>query len=512
MPNDMQWDGEQHPSSIPEEQGIHSRSFLDFFAGVQKEGIELHSFHVIRHNHMIVDCVAKPFTETSPHRIYSSAKGIQCLAALFLVQEGKLRLEDKVVGLFSEDRPEKMDPRMESMTVRDLLTMTNGHPRTSFYEMRKSDNWIRSFLGQPLLRQPGTKFEYNNAPPHLICCLPRLLAGQNMLEYLKPRFLDPLGIEDLCETCLDPAHPEDLEPTTQCLSPLDFAKFAQFFLQHGSWNGTQLLRADLCDLVGKRYFPSRHFYPEQPCNQYGFGLFCYGCSFGGYRFSGGYGQQAIVIPELDMACEYMANENQDQVQKLMNLFEKFVVCGCHEFPVEPVVSDVRELRELTSHYSLAPLGSTTSPRQAEWEGKTLILDENPQGIDKIHFSLKDRIAIEVTRNGKKVRGICGLEGEWIENPDYPLMDAASSLSPVIKGYEPAKILGYESRQPWLLSAAWTDENVLQINARRMDLMCTVTQTFTLAEKSAAVRIHHHFLPGNQEKNPDIILTGSFATL
>lgn len=507
---DMQWDGMQFPSSIPEEQGIFSRSFLNFFADIQKEGIELHSFHVIRHNHMILRCVAKPFAEDSPHRIYSSAKGIQCLAILFLVQEGKLRLEDKVVEIFADELPEVMDPRMRSMTVRDLLTMSNGHPRTGFYEMRNTDNWIQAFLGQPLLRQPGVKFEYNNAPPHLVCCIPRVLTGQNMLEYLKPRFFEPLGIEDLCETCLDPAHPEDLEPTTQCLSPLDFIKFAQFFLQHGSWNGVQLLRADLCDLVGKRYFPSQDFYPDQPCNQYGFGLFCYGCSFGGYRFSGGYGQQAIVIPELDMACEYMANENQDNAQKIIDLFERHIICGCHEMPVKLVEEDVRNLQELTKRYSLAPAGSAGSSRQEEWNGKTVVFDKNPQGIERVTFSLGKDVAVDVVRNGKRVSCVCGMDGEWKENPDFPLLPAASSLSTVIKGYEPAKILGYGPNQPWLLSAAWTGEQVLQINARRMDLMCMVTQSFTFAEKSVSVRIHHHFLPGNQTKNPDVILTGPYV--
>jgi len=327
MSKDMIWSGDICPESSPEEQGIHSSNILNFFKEIKDEGIELHSIHVTRHNKMILDCVASPFMENSPHRIYSSAKGIQCLGVLFLIQEGKISLEDKVVDVFKEDLPEEMDPRMNDMKIVDLLTMTNGHPRTGFYEMRQTDNWIKSFLSQPLLRQPGTQFDYNNAPPHLICCVPRVVTGQTMIDYLTPRFFEPLGITDLCETCLDPAHPEDLEPTTQCLSPRSFIKFAQFFLQRGSWNGKQLLREDLCDMVGKRYFPTYEFYKENDkrVNRYGFGLFCYGCPCGGYRFSGGYGQQAIVIPELDIACEYMANEASEHVQRIFEIFQGNIV-------------------------------------------------------------------------------------------------------------------------------------------------------------------------------------------
>lgn len=510
MTEDMKWKGDSYPVSMPEEQGISSRSILRFFEEIRKEGLELHSLHVIRNGRMIVDCVAKPFTEESPHRIYSSAKGIQCLAVLFLVQEGRLKLEDRVAEIFADENPGKMDERMKDMTVFDLLTMSNGHPRTGFYEMRQRDNWIRAFLEQPLTRAPGQQFEYNNGPPHLVCCIPRVLTGETMLDYLKPRLLDPMEIQMWCENCLDPAHPEDLEPTTQCMSPRSFAKFAQFFLQEGSWNGKQLLRKDLCRLVGRRYFPSDHFYPDQPCNQFGFGLFCYGSSFGGYRFSGGYGQQAIVIPELNMACEYTANENSGNAQRILNLFEQHIVKKCHERPIAPAVDDAQKLRKVTSSYSLAPEGSASSPLQEEWNGKTLVFAGNSKEIDSVHFKMGREIELDVIRKGRQVHVKCGSNGEWIENQDYPLMDAASSLSSVIKGYEPAKILGYEPDQPWLLSAAWTDDHTLQINARRLDLMCMVTQTFIFAGKSASVRIHYHFLPGMQEKNPDIILVGVYS--
>lgn len=509
MSKDILWEGNQCPVSTPEEVGIHSRSFLDFFSEIQSEGLELHSFHLIRHNKMILDCVAKPFTENSPHRIYSAAKGIQCLAALFLVQEGKISLNDKVVDVFKDYLPDKMDPKMQEMTVYHLLTMSNGHPRSGFYEMRQSDNWIKTFIGQPLLRHPGTEFEYNNAPPHLVCCLPRVLTGQTMIEYLTPRFFKPLGIINLCETCLDPANPTDLEPTTQCLSPVAFVKFAQFFLQSGSWNGKQLLRSDLCNLVGKRHFSTKQACPDAPALQYGFGLFCYGNSFGGYRFSGGYGQQAIVIPELDISCEYMANITEEGNNKILDIFDRNVIRGCYENPVIQCEADYRKLNAFVSNYSLSPYGKPESSKQEEWHGKTVIFDPNPQGIDSISFNFENGVKLNIIRNGKRVESLCGQKGDWIANSDFPLMDAASSLSQVIKGYEPAKILGYEPGQPWLLSAAWPQDNILQVNARRLDLMCTVTQEFTFSTNSASVRIHYHFLPGNQAKNPDIILAGSY---
>lgn len=42
MSKDMMWNGNDYPVSSPEEQGIHSKVFLEFFADVEKEGVELH--------------------------------------------------------------------------------------------------------------------------------------------------------------------------------------------------------------------------------------------------------------------------------------------------------------------------------------------------------------------------------------------------------------------------------------------------------------------------------------
>ena len=86
------------PISTPEEQGIHSRYLLVFLAAVDADPeLELHSFYLLRHGKQILGATAKPFSPHSPHRIYSAAKGIQALGVMFLIQEGKLSLDDRCV-------------------------------------------------------------------------------------------------------------------------------------------------------------------------------------------------------------------------------------------------------------------------------------------------------------------------------------------------------------------------------------------------------------------------------
>ena len=57
------------------------------------------------------------------------AKALTGLAVLFAIQEGLVSLKTRLTQLFPEDLPETVTPRMESITVYHLLTMTTGHDR-----------------------------------------------------------------------------------------------------------------------------------------------------------------------------------------------------------------------------------------------------------------------------------------------------------------------------------------------------------------------------------------------
>ena len=55
-------------SSSPEAQGVSSQAIRRFLDAVEREGLQLHSLHIIRNGKMIASGVAAPFTEDSIHR------------------------------------------------------------------------------------------------------------------------------------------------------------------------------------------------------------------------------------------------------------------------------------------------------------------------------------------------------------------------------------------------------------------------------------------------------------
>ncbi|MBM4089866.1 MAG: hypothetical protein FJ276_10660 [Planctomycetes bacterium] len=56
--------------------------------------------------------------------------------------------------------------------------------------------WTRTFLAHDVPHQPGTRFVYNTPATHMVSAIVQKQTGQTVLDYLRPRLLEPLGIEE----------------------------------------------------------------------------------------------------------------------------------------------------------------------------------------------------------------------------------------------------------------------------------------------------------------------------
>jgi N-acyl-D-amino-acid deacylase len=148
-------------------------------------------------------------------RIASVSKPITGVAVMKLVQEEKLKLEDKVFDFLPyephfEDGG-KFDERWKQITVVECLSHTGGWDREKSYDpmfqavrMARSlkidlpvlpEHVIRYQLGQPLDFDPLTRYAYSNFG---YCVLGRVIekvTGQAYEKYVQEAILKPLGIE-----------------------------------------------------------------------------------------------------------------------------------------------------------------------------------------------------------------------------------------------------------------------------------------------------------------------------
>ena len=305
------------PRSTPEEQGVSSAVVLDFVKAADERVNTMHSFMLVRHGKVVAEGWWKPEAADKPHVMHSLSKSFTSTAVGLAVAEGKLSVDDPVLKFFPEDAPAEPSDQLKAMRVRDLLTMTCGHQTEA--KFTPETPWVRTFLAQPVPHKPGSHFQYNTPGTHMLSAIVGKVTGQSVLDYLRPRLFEPLGIEN-------PEWPASPQGNTfggwgLKVRTEDVAKFGQLYLQKGEWNGKQLVPAAWVEQATAKQV-SNGSDPEKDWDQ-GYGFQFWRCRHGAYRGDGANGQYCIVLPAQDAVIAITA-ETRDMQGELNVVWEKLL--------------------------------------------------------------------------------------------------------------------------------------------------------------------------------------------
>lgn len=168
-----------------------------------------------------------PMRPDSLFRIASMTKPILAVAALGLVEEGRIRLDEPIQRWLPELADRRVLRTIESpvddtvpanrpITLRDLLTLRLGigmvMAEPGKYPIQGAiaaagiepdfatpplppDEWLRRLGSLPLAHQPGQVWMYHMGYDVLACLLARI-TGQDLGAMLAERIFDPLGMKD----------------------------------------------------------------------------------------------------------------------------------------------------------------------------------------------------------------------------------------------------------------------------------------------------------------------------
>jgi CubicO group peptidase (beta-lactamase class C family) len=181
---------------------------------------------------------------TERHKIYSGTKAFWVLATLAAVEDGILKLDELAADTLAEWRD---DPHKSRITIRQLLTCTSGlDPQFQLHGQLPDRNAVA--LAAPSVARPGAAFTYGPSHYQALCeILRRKLDGRgdSPTAFLERRILGPLGIKNV--EYLRDARGNPIFATGFRLTAREWSRLGRLVLQHGKWNGAQLIRAGLLD-------------------------------------------------------------------------------------------------------------------------------------------------------------------------------------------------------------------------------------------------------------------------
>ncbi len=228
--------------------------------------------------------------EDCRRNIYSASKSFTSCAVGFALQEGLVRLDEKLEDAFWEYLPAHPDHNLKKATIEHLLTMTLGQEKGFLMGSQRpyiaEKDWVKASLEIPFVYEPGTRFVYNNVGPYLAGILVQMRAGCNLLDYLTPRLFKPLGIR---RTVWE----EDPQGFTfgaggLFLTISELHKLGLLYLQDGVWDGRQILSPQW---IGE----SLRKHVENDKNPYGYGYLFWGGDKNSFMANGKYGQYTMIF-------------------------------------------------------------------------------------------------------------------------------------------------------------------------------------------------------------------------
>ena len=369
----------------PESQGISSSSLHTFIEKVNEQISEMHSVMLLRHACVVAEGWWSPYGPQSPHMLFSLSKSFTSTAAGLVVSEGRLSLDDPVLSFFPDQAPADPSDNLRAMRVRHLLSMSTGHAEDTLGALsRQSEgNWVRAFLEKPVEFAPGTHFLYNSGATYMISAIVHKMTGEKVLDYLRPRLLDPLGIVGAAwESC-----PRGINVGGWGLSikTEDIARFAQLYLQRGVWRDRRILPEGWVKEATAKQI-SNGDDPASDWNQ-GYGFQFWRCRHDAFRGDGAFGQFCVVIPDQDAVLAITGGIGD--LQGVLNLVWDDLLPAMGSEPLPANHEDYKALRRRLAGLVLrTPEGQPTSPAAAIVSGRTYLFEPNERGFISASFDFR----------------------------------------------------------------------------------------------------------------------------
>lgn len=260
--------------------------------------------------------------------VYSLAKVLTLTAIGLLADEGKLSVSDRALPLLSgssvdaqcmeiqdmgqsegaqgalyhpsraaDESTDQSLSRWKQVCVDHLLAHRAGLPE-GFLDVDQMDwrqwgtaDFLQYTLQSPLIREPGKERIYSDGAYYLLGRIAEQAAGLPLLQYLRERLLDPLGVRDAAWSTCPMGHA--MGATGLYIRTEDLCKIGALYYQGGMYDGRQYLSEEWVRTVLEKEWEFTKLHPN-----------------GAWGKGGMMGQMLLVVPSEGRVVAWQAYDRK----------------------------------------------------------------------------------------------------------------------------------------------------------------------------------------------------------
>jgi CubicO group peptidase (beta-lactamase class C family) len=196
---------------------------------------------VVDHGRIVAERYAAGFTSTTPLLGWSMTKTVTAGVIGMLIKDGKLSLDQAGFWPGTDGR--------EKIRLSDLLAMSSGLQWNEAYgavsdvtSMLYLQPDMAAFARSPILAHPpGEAWLYSSGTAVILARIAQEAQPQDLASFINVRLFGPLG---MTTATMEPdEHGSLVGSSYMYATARDWARYGQFLLQDGVWQGQQLLPA-----------------------------------------------------------------------------------------------------------------------------------------------------------------------------------------------------------------------------------------------------------------------------
>lgn len=236
-------------SATPSEVGLDGarlESLVDRIRSGQYR--DIHSLLIVRYGKLALEEYFNGWRPDSIHTMQSVSKSVTSAIVGLGIERGILYGVDERVLDFFPGLADSLDgdPRRERITIEDILTMRTGTDYVEGFAGSPHDQlnhlatgWDRFWLNRPMVREPGTYWQYDSGGVITLSSLFKHRTGEHVIRFARENLMHPLGIFGERWYVNQEGHPH--LGGGLLMKSRDMARFGQLYLQGGQWGDRQIV-------------------------------------------------------------------------------------------------------------------------------------------------------------------------------------------------------------------------------------------------------------------------------